>query len=384
MIQERLNQLIQAIGSSERVLILPHNNPDPDAIASAVALRYLLAEKFNVESHIAYQGIIGRAENRALVRYLNHPLQILTESDLNRSLPILFVDTQPGAGNNPVSLPPPPEVPQEPVEEGMRRVLVAGVIDRRPPLPSLAAFNPGFVDIRVDVGATSTILTDYLRAAEIELSTPLITALFYGIKTNTLGLGRNSGPLDADAYYYLQPRIDVEALAKIENAKVLPHYFKSFDLALRAAQVYELPPSAVGRAAGVPAERVGKTGASAEGGIRGDGVVISYVGPMNYPDLASEMADLLLRLEEARWVVCLGLFKDDLILSVRTRKRYYSAEALVQSIIGSMGTAGGHGTMAGGQIRLAGQEPQFLVEQLTAQILQHLNIPENTAGKPLI
>jgi nanoRNase/pAp phosphatase (c-di-AMP/oligoRNAs hydrolase) len=105
---------------------------------------------------------------------------------------------------------------------------------------------------------------------------------------------------------------------------------------------------------------------------------------MIYPDLASEMADLLLRLEEARWVVCMGLFKDDLIISVRTRKRYYSAEALVQSIIGSRGTAGGHGTMAGGQIRLAGQEPQFLVQQLTAQILQHLNIPENTAGKPLI
>jgi nanoRNase/pAp phosphatase (c-di-AMP/oligoRNAs hydrolase) len=373
MIQERLKQLIEAIGPSERVLILPHNNPDPDAIASAVALRYLLAEKFNLESHIAYQGIIGRAENRALVRYLNHPLQILTEADLKRSLPVIFVDTQPGAGNNPVSLPPeaPPEPVEacpEPVEWGqMRGVLVAGVIDRRPPLASLAAFSPGFVDIRVDVGATSTILTDYLRAAEVELSTPLITALFYGIKTNTLGLGRNSGPIDADAYYYLQPRIDVEALAKIENAKVLPHYFKSFDLALRAAQVYELPPPS-------------------EGGLTlaGRGVVISYVGPMSYPDLASEMADLLLRLEEARWVVCIGLFKDDLIISVRTRKRYYSAEGLVQSIIGNRGTAGGHGTMAGGQIHLAGQAPQFLVEQLTAQILQHLNIPENTPGKPLI
>ena len=118
--------------------------------------------------------------------------------------------------------------------------------------------------------------------------------------------------------------------------------------------------------------------------MRGDGVVISYVGPMVYPDLASEMADLLLRLEEARWVVCIGLFKDDLIISVRTRKRYYSAESLVQSIIGSQGTAGGHGTMAGGQIRLTGQEPQLLIQQLTAQILQHLNIPENTPGKPLI
>jgi nanoRNase/pAp phosphatase (c-di-AMP/oligoRNAs hydrolase) len=222
-----------------------------------------------------------------------------------------------------------------------------GIIDRH---PALAPFS-GFADIRTDVGATSTILTDYLRIADVELSTPLVTALFYGIKTNTLGLARNSGPMDADAYYYLQPRIDVEALAKIENAKVPPHYFKSFDLALRAAQVYE-------------------------------GVVISYVGEMVYPDLAAEMADLLLRLEEARWVVCMGLYQDDLIVSVRTRRRYNSAEQLVQAVISSRGTAGGHGTMAGGQIHLGGQAVEEVVGQLTAQILQHLNIP--AAGKPLI
>jgi nanoRNase/pAp phosphatase (c-di-AMP/oligoRNAs hydrolase) len=335
--QERLNQLIQAIGASERVLILPHNNPDPDAIASAVALRYLLAEKFNIESYIAYEGIIGRAENRALVRYLNHPLQLLTAADLYRSLPVVCVDTQPGAGNNPAF----PEAE------------IIGVIDHHSLQPSLATLKLGLVDVRTDVGATSTILTDYLRAAEVDLSTPLITALFYGIKTNTLGLARNSGPIDADAYYYLQPRIDVEALAKIENAKVSPHYFKSFDLALRAAHVYE-------------------------------GVVISYLGPMSYPDLAAEMADLLLRLEEARWVICLGVYQDNLIISARTRRRYYSAEQLVQSIIGTKGTAGGHGTMAGGQIRLAGQEVGPVVEQLTTQILQYLNIPEGTLGKPLI
>jgi nanoRNase/pAp phosphatase (c-di-AMP/oligoRNAs hydrolase) len=86
MTQENLNLLDQAIGDSDRVLILPHNDPDPDAIASAVALRHLLAQRLAVEVNIAYKGIIGRAENKALVRYLGYPLRRLTGSDLLSSI----------------------------------------------------------------------------------------------------------------------------------------------------------------------------------------------------------------------------------------------------------------------------------------------------------
>ena len=99
MSQENLKMLLQAIGQAQEMVILPHNNPDPDAIASAVALRYLIAEKLDIEAHIVYQGIIGRAENKALVRYLVHPLRPLIDSDLADSKPIAIIDTQPGAGN---------------------------------------------------------------------------------------------------------------------------------------------------------------------------------------------------------------------------------------------------------------------------------------------
>ena len=85
---------------TSKILILPHNDPDPDAIASAVALRHLLAEQAGVDGRIAYKGIIGRAENRALVRYLDYPLQRQTGPDLRQAWPIALVDTQPGAGNN--------------------------------------------------------------------------------------------------------------------------------------------------------------------------------------------------------------------------------------------------------------------------------------------
>ena len=98
--QDRLARLLQAVEGTGEILILPHNDPDPDAIASSVALRHLLAEKAGVEGRIAYRGIIGRAENRALVRFLAYPLERLTRSEWHQGRPVALVDTQPGAANN--------------------------------------------------------------------------------------------------------------------------------------------------------------------------------------------------------------------------------------------------------------------------------------------
>ena len=104
MSYEHFALLLETVGDADGLLILPHNNPDPDAIASALALQHLLKEKLGVNSNIAYQGIIGRAENRALVRYLNYPLKPVTSLDLTGVVPVALVDTQPGTGN--VILPP--------------------------------------------------------------------------------------------------------------------------------------------------------------------------------------------------------------------------------------------------------------------------------------
>jgi nanoRNase/pAp phosphatase (c-di-AMP/oligoRNAs hydrolase) len=335
MTQENLNLLDQAIGDSDRVLILPHNDPDPDAIASAVALRHLLAQRLAVEVNIAYKGIIGRAENKALVRYLGYPLRRLTGSDLRQPLPIALVDTQPGAGNN--ALP--------------SKSTATIVIDHHPWLEVTAAAR--FVDVRSNVGATSTILTEYLRASGIEPAPPLATALFYGIKTDTMGLGRGASPTDTDAYFYLQPRIDVDALVEIERAQVPAEYFKSLSASVQAAQVH-------------------------------DGVVISYVGAISYPDLAAEMADILLRLEGTRWVICMGVYQDNLILAVRTRSRRGGAGQLVRAIVGDRGTAGGHGAMAGGQVPMQGEDPEQVARQLGRDALQFLKVPAQIAGKPII
>jgi nanoRNase/pAp phosphatase (c-di-AMP/oligoRNAs hydrolase) len=333
--EEHLNALWAALGGASSALILTHNDPDPDAIGSAVALRQLLAEKWGVDSQITYKGIIGRAENKALVRYLGRPLRRLTAADLRQGVPVALVDTQPGAGNN--ALP--------------AGVVPAIVFDHHPWREATA--DARFFDVRTTLGSTSTMLLLYLQAAGIEPAPPLATALFYGIKTDTMGLGRGVSSSDVDAYFYLQRRIDVEALAEIERAQVPAEYFVRLDASLHAALIY-------------------------------NGVVMSYAGRMSRPDLPAEMADLLLRLEGVEWAVCMGCYEDDLIVAIRTRNRRGGAGTLVQEIVGNLGTAGGHSTMAGGNVPLRGQTPDQMALQLGQRILRRLGIPPDVEGKPLL
>jgi nanoRNase/pAp phosphatase (c-di-AMP/oligoRNAs hydrolase) len=50
------------------------------------------------------------------------------------------------------------------------------------------------------------------------LSVSIATALFYGIKNDTMGLGRSTAQADVEAYAFLVPRIDSQALFEIERA----------------------------------------------------------------------------------------------------------------------------------------------------------------------
>jgi nanoRNase/pAp phosphatase (c-di-AMP/oligoRNAs hydrolase) len=335
MTPESVERLCQAAAGVDSLLILTHNNPDPDAVASAVALRELLLQLLRVDSPIAYHGVIGRAENQALVRYLRHPLKPLTDALLDDAGALALVDVQAGAGN--LTIPP--------------RSSVALVIDHHARQPGSAA--AAFSDVRPELGATSTILLEYLREAAIDLPPRLATALFYGIKTNTMGLGRNTSPADVAAYRHLRPLVDGRALARIEQAQVPPEYFRSFYTALRMARVYA-------------------------------GVVISDLGPLSYPDLTAEMADVLLRLQRAQWVLCMGDHKGTLYLSVRARDPDAGAEPLAQFLVAGEGSAGGQRALAGGQIPLAGRDAADVAQQVRLRLLQHLGVPPDQSGEPLI
>jgi nanoRNase/pAp phosphatase (c-di-AMP/oligoRNAs hydrolase) len=330
-----LTSLYAALEGATRLLILPHNDPDPDAIASAVALQWLVGEEWGLDSHIVYRGIIGRAENKALVRYLGYPLRPLADGELSKPSPLALVDTQPGAGNN--------VLPSS--------ANVAIVFDHHPVRQETSAAS--FADVRPEVGATSTILTEYCQAAGSQLPPLIATALFYGIKTDTMGLGRGASRSDVAAYFYLQARIDVQALVKIERAQVPAEYFKGLVSTLRSACVYD------------------------------DRLIISTTEDMGRPDLPAEMADLLLRLKGVEWVICMGVYDDEMMVSVRTNHQH-GAGQLIQGMVGSLGSAGGHGIMAAGQVPLGDHDPQALFRRLRRRALERLGIDPATSAQPLI
>ena len=329
--------LSKVLADQKTILIHPHNYPDPDAIAASAALRYFLKKRYQVESQIIYAGYIGRVENKALVQYLNKPLRLVRSSDWNLGLKIALVDTQPGVGNNSL-----------PVNQ---RADV--VIDHH---PMRTVFETGiYIDIRPELGASSTILTEYLLEAGIEPTTKLATALFFGIKTDTMGLSRNPSPSDIKAYFYLQQLIDVDALARIEQAQVPVSYFQSIDNAIHAGQIFDKD------------------------------VVIAYLGYLSYPDLCAEIADFFMRLSGVQWVLCMGVFSNELILSVRSRNKKIGAGNLVKEIIGNKGPAGGHGVMAAGNINLeSGEDPELIANDLKNNFLVSLKGTHDVIVNPII
>jgi len=321
----RLDQLLRSVEGLDRLLILPHNNPDPDALASALALQHLLFARAGLAADVACPGIVGRAENKALVRYLDTDLRSVAPDDLDVTTPVALVDTQPTAGNNAWR----PGVPVQIVldHHNLREAAKLAV----------------YADIRPEFGATSTMLTGYLQAADLALPTPLATALFYGIKTDTRGLSRGAQPADVDAYLYLLPLADREALNEIENSQVPVHYFRTLVESFQTACVY-------------------------------DGVVVAFAGAVHYPDLVAEIADIMLRLEGAHWSICMGSYADHLVVSVRTNTAH-GAGLLVQHMIGESGSAGGHGIMAGGDAPLNGQDAKAVADEFARRALDYLNAP---------
>src|SRR5205814_680617 len=162
------------------------------------------------EAQIVLGGIVGRAENRAMLTYLNITLVPVGEMAFNRNTAVVLVEAQPGRINN--SLP-----------EG---IVPAAVIDHHPAYGDY----PGvpLLDLRDQYGATSTIVTEYLRESKLVPEPKIATALFYGISAETQDLGREATAADIEASHFLYPYTNKRRLAKIENARVPREYFRVF------------------------------------------------------------------------------------------------------------------------------------------------------------
>lgn len=317
------------------VLIMTYESPDPDALASGKAIGTLLETAWGIPCRLVYSGLVARAENRAMLDLLATEWQAIDQVDnIQDYAATILVDTQPGAGNN--------RFPTEHIPKI--------VIDHHHPLRDGLNQVP-YVDVRPEVGSTVSLTYQYLESAGITPGPVLATAMFYGLQTDTLGLARGAGRVDEAVYIKLLAWMDRSLLIQVEQAGLSRDYFRAFSAGLLAARVY-------------------------------DHSVIAFLGEMTRPDLAAEMADVLIRLETARAVLCLGAFKQTLHLSLRSVGTAEDAGHLVQRVVTPHGKAGGHGTMAGGQVPLDGLEIQEVVKNIERRFLEALK--ESVPGEPLI
>lgn len=302
----RTTALRDLLRSRRRLLVLTHNNPDPDSLGGAVGLQEFALQVAGIPSRFAISGKILRAENRAMVRELGIEMDRLEDLDLREFDCVALVDTQPGFGHTfvPAGLP------------------VEIVIDHH--VCADATVGPGDVpvfDVRQDAGATSSIVASHLLDAGVVPSAQAATAMAYGIRTDTADLSRNVSELDVRAWEYVSPRIDRQKLAAITNPRLPVAYFAALKQALTKVRMY-------------------------------DGVTLCSLGRTSSAEMVAEVADLLLRMEGVRAVFCGGLVGNGYHVSVRTELGTDAWSLIRAGMEGEKGSCGGHGSVAGGTIQL--------------------------------
>ncbi|MFH0908449.1 MAG: DHH family phosphoesterase [bacterium] len=326
----KLEQMASALSAAKRVLIIPHDYPDPDALAASSAIHVLLAERFGIHSQIVFSGQVSRAENKELLRRMRCRWHLLEEVRApRRVVPCIVIDTAPWSRN--VTIPPfaKPAMIIDHHQHAVKHDL-KGV----------------FADIRAGAGATTTIAYEYLKEAGIAVPRWLAAIMAYAISSETLDLSRDSEKADLDAYVELAARADLKIIGKIRHAPLPRAYFRHLQEAITAAR------------------KLGN-------------LAWSHLSGTEQPEIIAEVADLLLRMEGIRWSFCTADLKGDLFVSLRSNQRGARCSHLLRAVIGRGGSAGGHHRMAAGYVHMGKCTPveqenrrREFVRDLTVKIVK--------------
>jgi nanoRNase/pAp phosphatase (c-di-AMP/oligoRNAs hydrolase) len=288
------------------LLVLTHKSPDPDALGSCVGMARLIDQGFGLPVEIATTGRIFRAENLAMVRELGLSFEDQSTVDPGAYAGAVLVDTQPHFGHTSVP-------------EGLE---VIGVVDHHIAPEGVEASEVGrHVDVRTQVGSTSSLVHEYLRDAGVALDGLTAAALFCGVRFDTADLAQDASSLDEEAYYETFRRADKALLARIQRPRLPHEYYRELSRSLRLAR-------------------------------RHGPVVVALLGQVKNPESVAEMADFFLRMEGTRWCLVGGAFEGQYYVSLRTLPGGPEAYDLLAQVLVDGGSFGGHGRIAGGQLVL--------------------------------
>jgi nanoRNase/pAp phosphatase (c-di-AMP/oligoRNAs hydrolase) len=333
----KVQQYQRFFSDADRVLILLHNDPDPDALASGLALRNVLRRTKQTAIIGALAGVT-RPENQRMLNLLDIHVDIITPEQVQEFERVAMVDVQPhyflGAINH-----------------------VDLVIDHH---PEQTGYSAVYKDIRTDYGSTSTILCEHLRAVDANISERTATAMLYAIKSDTLFFNRQANRVDLEAFSYLYPLADAMMIRKMEGAEIT---MERLDYVLRARQQ----------------------------GRMVEQVFCTFLGTSPREDFIPYVADFYLQLENVKWTIVAGIVNDSLVMSVRNLGYSRNAGDFVRRYFADIGSAGGHRAMAKAVVPLRAFRDKFgnlqsdeFTEKVMALALEFLHEHHTAAEKKLV
>jgi nanoRNase/pAp phosphatase (c-di-AMP/oligoRNAs hydrolase) len=332
----KVQQYQRFLSDADRVLILLHNDPDPDALASGLALRNVL-RRTKQTAIIAAIGGVTRPENLRMINLLDLQIELITPAQVADYDRVAMVDVQPhyfGGAIDHVDL----------------------VIDHHPEQPGYSTL---FKDIRTDYGSTSTILTEHLRAVDASISERTATAMLYAIKSDTQFFNRQASHVDVEAFSYLYPLADAALIGRMEGADLTMERLEYVVKAQQHGRIVEQ-------------------------------VFCVFLGDSPRDDFVPYVADFYLQLENVKWTIVSGIVNESLVMSVRNLGYSRNAGDFVRRHFGDIGSAGGHRAMAKAVVPLhafrskfGNLQPDAITEHVLALALEFLH-EHQTADKRLV
>lgn len=322
-----IDEILSYVKPKRKILILTHNNPDPDTLGSAFGIKNILVKLLKKRCTIAYDGMIGRAENREMVKLCKIDLHSSRKLNFARYDCLILMDTQPTAGN--VYIP-----------KGFFPDIVIDHHNFRQQTTRAKIY-----DTRTHYGSTSTIIGEYYKVKNIEMDKDTATALYYGIKTDTIGYGRSNSRVDLEMMGFIIPKINLNKLAKIETPDLPRYHFKNLKKGI-------------------------------ENSIVIDNLIFCDLNEVRNADMIAETSDLLLRIRDIKWTFVMGKCEEMAFFSLRCKSPKKKVGSIALSIVRGIGTGGGHMKSAGGQIPLEGKTYQEIVQIIKRRILIRIGIKD--------
>jgi nanoRNase/pAp phosphatase (c-di-AMP/oligoRNAs hydrolase) len=291
---KKLKRIYELFQTDDHVLILI--NADPDAIASAMAMKRILWRHVNSVT-ISHVNKIVRPDNLAMIRLLCAQLVHFEKINPDTYNRFVLLDSQPN--HHPV----------------FSQFSFDVIIDHHPNTKPEASF----VDIQPQYGANATIMTGYLRSAKIKPAKHLATALFYAIKTDTGNFNRAAQTEDVHAFQYLYPLVNIHIIQKLEFSEMRMDFLKYYQIALNAMMIRE-------------------------------GKIYVYLGAVSTPDICVSIADFFTRIHSVTWSIISGTCSNELTIVVRNDGMQRDSGIAIHRAFGKYGSAGGHKSMARAQL----------------------------------